>query len=121
MQPNCFILYVADVARSAAFYEQLLGTPALEASPNFALFSLGGSNTLGLWARSDVDPPTPAAAGAMELGVGVGQDAEVDAAHQAWRQAGWPILQVPTRKDFGYTVCTADPDGHRVRVFRPAM
>lgn len=121
MQPNCFVLYVADVARSAAFYEQLLGAPALGSSPNFAMFSLGGTNTLGLWARADVDPPAQAVAGAMEIGIGVGQDSEVDAVHQTWQQAGWPTLQAPTQKDFGYTACTADPDGHRVRVFHAAM
>lgn len=119
MQPNCFILYVANVAASVRFYRELLGSAPLEQSPNFAMFPLGTAATLGLWARSDVDPPAQATAGAMELGVGVGSEAEVHAAHASWRDNGWPILQGPTAKDFGLTACTADPDGHRVRVFRP--
>jgi predicted enzyme related to lactoylglutathione lyase len=45
----------------------------------------------------------------------------VDAAAASWRAAGWPVLQPPTPLDFGYTAVTADPDGHRVRVFRPTQ
>ena len=28
-----------------------------------------------------------------------------------------PILRAPTQLDFGYTFTSADPDGHRVRIF----
>jgi predicted lactoylglutathione lyase len=51
----------------------------------------------------------------------VGSDQQVHAAVSAWQAAGWPLLQSPTAMDFGFTAVTADPDGHRVRVFRPTQ
>jgi hypothetical protein len=31
------------------------------------------------------------------------------------------ILQPPTEMDFGRTFTAADPDGHRLRVFKPGV
>jgi hypothetical protein len=31
------------------------------------------------------------------------------------------VIQPPTQMDFGLTMTAADPDGHRLRVFVPAM
>ena len=38
--PNFVIFYVDSPAASAAFYANLLGKPAVEASPTFAMFAL---------------------------------------------------------------------------------
>lgn len=119
MHPDCLILYVNSPAESALFYRSLLGREALEQSPNFAMFALNEKTMLGLWAAHDVQPAGPHRGGGAEIGVTVGTDAEVDAAVASWKEAGWPVLQSPTTMDFGYTAVTADPDGHRVRVFRP--
>ncbi|MGK3891083.1 hypothetical protein ABI111_15380, partial [Enterococcus faecium] len=59
--------------------------------------------------------------GGAEIGITVGSDQQVHAAVSAWQAAGWPLLQSPTAMDFGFTAVTADPDGHRVRVFRPTQ
>lgn len=119
MQPSCVILYVTNVGHSVEFYSKLLGAAPMEHHPNFAMFKLNESTTIGLWARADAEPKATVQAGSMELGVVVGSTAEVDAAHAQWQAAGWPNLQSPTEMDFGYTATTSDPDGHRVRVFRP--
>jgi len=121
MQPDCLILYVNSPAESALFYRSLLGREAVEQSPNFAMFMLNDKTMLGLWAAHDVEPASSLRGGGAEIGITVPTDAEVDAAAASWMAAGWPVLQAPTALDFGYTAVTADPDGHRVRVFRPTQ
>lgn len=121
MQPDCLILYVNSPAESVLFYRALLGRDAVEQSPNFAMFMLNDKTMLGLWAAHDVQPASGQRGGGAEIGITVATDAEVDAAVSSWRAAGWPVLQTPAAMDFGYTAVTADPDGHRVRVFRPTQ
>ena len=119
MQPDCLILYVHSPAESVLFYRSLLGREPVEQSPNFAMFMLNDKTMLGLWAAHDVQPASGQRGGGAEIGLTVGTDNEVHAAVAAWKASGWPVLQAPTAMDFGYTAVTADPDGHRVRVFRP--
>ena len=119
MQPDCLILYVNSPAESALFYRALLGREPVDQSPNFVMFMLNEKTMLGLWAAHDVQPAAAQRGGAAEIGLTVGTDDEVHAAVAAWQTAGWPVLQMPTAMDFGFTAVTADPDGHRVRVFRP--
>ncbi len=120
LDPNFMLLYVADPLASAAFYERLLGKPALERSPGFAMFALGKGTMLGLWKRDDVEPRADAAPGAAELAFAVeGGRAAVDAAQAEWQALGIPLLQPATAMDFGYTFTARDPDGHRLRVFAP--
>lgn len=121
MKPDCLILYVHSPAESVLFYRSLLGREPVEQSPNFAMFMLNDSSMLGLWAAHDVQPAGPHRGGGAEIGLTVATDAEVHAAVAAWKASGWPVLQAPTAMDFGYTAVTADPDGHRVRVFRPTQ
>lgn len=113
------LLYVSDVAHSAAFWAELLGGPPVESSPGFAMFVLPGGLKLGLWLASDVLPATTTTGGGTEVCLSVASRADVDATHGRYAARGWPILQAPTAMDFGYTFAAADPDGHRVRVFVP--
>ncbi len=117
--PNFFILYVDKPQDSAAFYADLLGREAVEASPTFALFALESGVMLGLWSRHTVEPAATCGAGGSELAIAVKSDADVDATHATWSARHLPILQAPTRMDFGYTFVAQDPDGHRLRVFAP--
>ena len=118
-EPNFIILYADDVARSAAFYANLLGKPPLEASPTFAMFALNSGVMLGLWSRHTVTPGASAAAGSGELAFALADDAAVDALYEQWRTAALEMVQSPCRLDFGYTFVALDPDGHRLRVFAP--
>ena len=111
------LLYVADVPKSAAFYADLLGRPAIDASPGFAMFEAAPGVRLGLWRADEVEPKagTP---GGGELCI-VAPEAEIEPIAVAWAAKGIAIAQQPTRMDFGYTFLGLDPDGHRVRVFAP--
>jgi predicted enzyme related to lactoylglutathione lyase len=114
------LLYVEDVARSAAFYSRLLEKPIPESSANFALLPAAPGLMLGLWRRSEVEPKAAGGPGASEFAITLADDAAVDAAHLSWRAQGVAIAQPPTRMDFGYTCVGLDPDGHRLRAFAPS-
>ena len=104
----------------AVFYSRLLGRPAVESSPGFALFALGGGMMLGLWARRTVEPEAGLPGLGGELAFSVADAGAVERLHAEWRGHGLPIAQQPTRMDFGYTFVALDPDGHRLRVFAPS-
>jgi predicted enzyme related to lactoylglutathione lyase len=117
--PNVVILYVKNPIDSARFYADLLGKPAAEASPGFAMFALDSGVMLGLWAATDVQPAATAPGGS-ELAFTVAGIDLVETMHTAWRAKGLTIAQAPTAMDFGFTFVALDPDGHRLRVFAPA-
>ena len=118
---NWVLLYVADTRRSAAFYARLLGFgPVAEpTSPtDFAMFTLPGGWTLGLWNRNEVEPRATLPGG-TELSF---TEATADVVRQRfdeWSADGVRMLQPVTESDFGLTFTAADPDGHRLRVFSP--
>lgn len=118
--PNFIILYVDNPAQSAAFYSDLLGKPAIEASPTFAMFALTSSVMLGLWSRHTVEPAAEAVVGGAEIAFTAKTRDEVSRTHADWRARGLPIAQAPTDLDFGHTFVALDPDGHRLRVFAPS-
>lgn len=111
------ILLVADPGASAVFYSDVLGLVPAEQSPTFAMFALPSGVGLGLWSSATVEPPPSGTAGATEICF---VEDDVDGMHAAWVARGIPIAQAPTDLDFGRTFVALDPDGHRVRVFRPA-
>lgn len=118
--PSMIILYVASAPASETFYSKLLGRAAIESSPGFAMFALENGMMLGLWTAAGVQPPA-SAPGGVEIGFPVKDDGALDALHAEWKAAGLKILQAPVLMDFGYTFTAADPDGHRLRAFRPQM
>ncbi len=111
------ILLVTDPAASAAFYRDLVGLQPAEQSPTFAMFTLPSGVGVGLWSAATTAPPMAGAPGAAELCF---IEEDVDGVHAAWAARGVRIAQAPTDLDFGRTFVALDPDGHRVRVFRPA-
>ena len=111
-EPNFTVLYVTDVSASTKFYTDLLARPPVEASPGFALFALKSGMMLGLWRRSEVQPPATGPGGS-ELSF---QVADI-ALHAEWMARGLSIILAPAKMDFGFTFLACDPDGHRLRVF----
>jgi predicted enzyme related to lactoylglutathione lyase len=120
LDPNFILLYVDSPANSATFYQKLLGRPPVESSPNFAMFPLREGMLLGLWARTDVQPDAPFTGGGAEIGFPVASDTELMALRDAWKAIGAMVIQEPTNLDFGFTFVATDPDGHRLRAFRPS-
>lgn len=118
--PNFLLFFVDSPAASATFYGDLFGLAPVEQSPTFALFALSSGLMLGLWSKHTAEPRPGAGAGGTELGLTVGEKAEVDATHADWQGRGIAILQPPIEMDFGRTFVALDPDGHRLRVFAPA-
>ena len=118
--PHFVLLYVDEPQASAAFYARLLDRQPLDSSPNFVMFELAPDLRLGLWARRDVQPAPRGAFDTGELTMAVGSNEEVEALCADRKRKGATILQEPVTKDFGLTFLTADPDGHRLRVFCPA-
>jgi len=117
---NFVLLYVESPARSEAFYADLLGRPAVESSPTFAMFAMSSGVMLGLWGRDGVRPAANAPGGG-EIAFAVDSGEAVDAKYDDWRTRGLSIAQAPTDMDFGRTFVALDPDGHRLRVFAPAQ
>ena len=112
------LLFVENVADSAAFYARLLDKPIVENSPTFAMLPAGANLMLGLWRRDGVSPPAGAPGGG-EIAITLADDAAVAATHARWAAEGVRIAQAPTRLDFGFTFVALDPDGHRIRAFAP--
>lgn len=114
------VLYVEDPAISSSFYEKLLGRSVVQSSPRFAMLPLNKDVMLGLWSRQDVDPRAPSAGG-VEIAFTVSDADAVRATHESWKGLGLKVAQAPTAMDFGVTFVALDPDGHRLRVFAPAV
>jgi catechol 2,3-dioxygenase-like lactoylglutathione lyase family enzyme len=118
--PNFFILYVDQPLASAEFYAGLLGKPAIEAGPTFAMFALDSGVMLGLWSRHTVEPAALAAGGGSEVAFSVPDKAALQTMYAAWVDRRLVIAQQPVDMDFGHTFVALDPDGHRLRVFAAA-
>ena len=120
MSPDLMLLYVTDPMASARFYGDLLGGAPVESSPGFAMFALRPGMMLGLWKKDEVAPAANMPGG-FEMGWPVDSDAEVDRLAEAWSSRGVTIAQQPEDMDFGRTFTALDPDGHRLRVYKPAL
>jgi carbon storage regulator CsrA len=105
------VVFVSDMARSVAFYRDVLGLPVRSESPEWTEFEMPG-NTLALHLADGPGPanfPQGAApAGQCQLGFTV---EDIDAFHQEMTAKGVVCLQPPEEEDFGTLAEYADPDG----------
>lgn len=110
-------LYVSDVARSLAFWRQVLQVEPVLELPTYAMLVTSAGNRLGLWQNSAVLPPVVQPGCQSELTLLLDSREAVDRCYQQW--LGWDItlLQPPLPSDYGYTFVASDPDGHRLRVY----
>lgn len=119
------ILYVADQARSRAFYRLALGRDPVLDVPGMTSFELGGGARLGLMPEADAAEllgpgvPSPAAAARaprVELYL---LEADLPAAVARLEAAGAEILSGPMRRSWGDVAAYAlDPDRHVIAVAR---
>ena len=118
-QPSHILSYVADARESTALYAKILGLEPEQSTPTYAVFALPNGARLALRARDRVEPRATLPGG-TELCFAVDTDDAVRKTRNAWFKLGLRIIQEPVAMDFGFTFTAADPDGHRLRVFRPA-
>ena len=117
-QPSHILSYVADARASAALYAKILDQQPEQVTPTYAVFALPNGARLALRSRDGVEPRATLPGG-TELCFAVDTDAAVKKTLDTWFKLGLRIIQEPVRLDFGFTFTAADPDGHRLRVFRP--
>jgi lactoylglutathione lyase len=115
MRVNYAIVFVSDMARSVAFYRDVLGLPLRFESPGWTEFATDGA-TLALHlsaAPNPGDDPAHAAAGRCRPGLSV---PDLDAFHRRMADRGVPCVQEP-KAVFGARVAQyADPDGLNISV-----
>ncbi len=114
-----FILYVADQARSAAFYRHALALEPRLDVPGMTEFDLPGGGVLGLMPEAGIrrllgaalaDPATARGVPRAELYLMVPDPA---AAHARALEAGATELSPLLPRDWGHAAAYAlDPDGH---------
>jgi uncharacterized protein len=108
-------LGVADVARSAAFYERLGWRRTAESQAEIAFFQLGGQ-VLALYLRANMaeDMGCPVeGVGSVVLAQNLSTREEVDRAFAHAISAGAKALRTPYETPWGgYVAYVADPDGH---------
>jgi predicted lactoylglutathione lyase len=110
-------LGVADVARSARFYEAL-GWQRRESSMDEIVWFGTADSYLGIFGWHDLAEdanlvePTRGSFGGITLAINVETREMVDAALDEAVAAGGSILKPGTELPFGYNAYFADPDGH---------
>lgn len=118
---DMIILYVKNVEKSAQYYQEILGAQPLDVSEHFAMMALEGDVKLGLWTQDQAVPVATATAGSIEIVIEVETAQELEALANDWSKKGANQIQDITDMPFGKTFTVADPDGHRIRPFVPAM
>jgi lactoylglutathione lyase len=116
------ILFVSDLARSVAFYRDVIGLPFRFANESYAEFATDGAK-FALYARSHlpelIGVEAPAAAAAWPQGEVAFFCDDVDAEHDRLVAAGVHVLAPPTDRPWGErTLHVADPDGNVVELTR---
>lgn len=112
------VLRVRDLARSVAFYRDVLGVPVGPGddaeTPHFEAFwgewEPGRADMLMLlmYSASGEDDLTR-----TEIGFNVG---DLGSVHRAVEGAGYDVVSAPTQKPWGLQATYRDPDGNRVSV-----
>jgi len=119
MRVNYVMVFASDIARSLAFYRDVVGLPLRFESPYWTEFATEGS-TLALHHAAAPDAPPAATRDAMAGACRPGFEApDLDAFHQRMTHHAVPCVQEP--KDvFGSRVAQyADPDGVVFSVSEP--
>ncbi|MBB3011195.1 VOC family protein [Cupriavidus alkaliphilus] len=116
------VIMTADVAGTAAFYQQHFGFTALFASDWYVHLQLAGEPSVNLAVLDGSHQTIPAPArGQRAQGLLLNFEVEdPDAVHERLRAAGLPILQPLRDEAFGQRhFITADPNGVLIDIIKP--
>jgi catechol 2,3-dioxygenase-like lactoylglutathione lyase family enzyme len=108
---NVVYLYVSDMARSLAFYRDLLGIP-MEGDEGWQEAMLGDTRFALHHAHEGIGDLS---AGTIHVNLEVG---DVDDAAARLRSAGVEVEET-MREDWGAAVRVRDPDGYELYLFQP--
>jgi catechol 2,3-dioxygenase-like lactoylglutathione lyase family enzyme len=114
---DSIVLYVEDIAKSRAFYTEVLECEAIELSPTFVSIVMEGGSKLELKQRAQSIPPATITGGGTELSIRVPNIEMLHDLFEQWKSKGVRFLQEPVELVFGVTFVALDPDEHRLRVF----
>jgi predicted enzyme related to lactoylglutathione lyase len=103
------MVVVSDMARSVAYYRDVLGLQPGYQSPEWSAFNIGGV-TLGLHAAGPHLPVN------TQCGVKIGfRTDDIDATVAELERRGAPIVR-RSEEEFGVLVTIADPDGYQIDI-----
>jgi predicted enzyme related to lactoylglutathione lyase len=110
------ILYVHDMPKAQAFYQDVLGLQMDEAqsAPVFAFFKTGDSTFLALEDVAILPPGQAQPAGSFELAISV---EGVDTVYREWKVRGVPMIEELHDAPFGRNFLAKDPEGHHLSVY----
>ncbi|EIM27144.1 lactoylglutathione lyase-like lyase [Microvirga lotononidis] len=122
-------LYVDDLSRARAFYEEALGLKVLFGNQRMCAFDVGGKSVLLLFLRgaSREDMSTPGGTipghdgqGPLHIGFAVSAD-ELPAWESRLQEKGIPVESRTTWSRGGTSVYFRDPDGHLLELATPGL
>lgn len=123
-------LYVEDLTRSAAFYEELLGLKRVIAADGFRALDAGGGTMLLLFERGSAAGgghaeggwiPPHDASGSQHVAFAVAGRAELETWIERIESRGIPIESRVRWPRGGESVYVRDPDGHSVELATPGI
>lgn len=122
-------LYVDDLDRARAFYEQVLGLEALTADSRFVAFDVGGRSVLLLFRRGSAPEPLQLPGGTIPPHDGSGpihMALAIEAAElPTWEKSlGEHEIAIEGRTNWprgGKSIYFRDPDGHLLELATPGI
>lgn len=122
-------VYVSDLARSRAFYCDVLGAEVLLDTPRLLALSIGDESVLLLFQRGATSEPLPTpggivpphgAMGVQHFAFAIDADA-VDAWRKHLASSGVPIESEVSWPRGGRSLYLRDPDDHSVELITPGL
>jgi len=122
-------LYVDDLTRAQAFYEDDLGLRLLFSNQRMCAFDVGGKNVLLLFLRGGSNEPMPTPGGTipphdgqgpLHIGFAVSAD-DLAAWETRLQERGIAIESRTTWSRGGTSVYFRDPDGHLLELATPGL